>query len=172
MQAVIKAFLLLDRALNKIISLVAVFALAFAACLGLLQVLSRFALKLPLEWTEVTVRIALAWMVFVGAALVFRAGAMIAVDMVRHMVPQRWKRLHDAFIVLVTLGFLGLLGYWGYIYANRSATQTLLGLNFISVYWAYISIPVGCLCSAIAVIARFIEHQPASDETEELTLVH
>ncbi|WP_332717898.1 TRAP transporter small permease [Pelagibacterium mangrovi] len=171
MQSVISAFLAVDRVLNRIIAVVAVLALAIAACLGLLQVVSRFALKIPLEWTEVSIRIALAWMVFVGAALVFRAGAMIAVDMVRHMMPQRFKRLHDAFITLVTLGFLGLLGYWGYIYANRSATQTLLGLDFISVYWAYISIPIGCLCSAIAVIARFIEHEPVSDEEQELELV-
>jgi TRAP-type C4-dicarboxylate transport system permease small subunit len=168
MQSVISAFLAVDRVLNRIIAVVAVLALAIAACLGMLQVVSRFALKIPLEWTEVSIRIALAWMVFVGAALVFRAGAMIAVDMVRHMVPRRFKRLHDA---LVTLGFLGLLGYWGYIYANRSATQTLLGLDFISVYWAYISIPIGCLCSAIAVIARFIEHEPVSDEEQELELV-
>lgn len=171
MQPVIKAFLIFDRALNRIIAVVAVIALALAACLGLLQVVSRFALKIPLEWTEVTIRIALGYMVFVGAALVFRAGAMIAVDMVRHMVPQPYKRLHDAFITLVTLGFLGLLGYWGMVYANRSATQTILGLEFISVYWAYIAIPIGCLCSAVAVIARFIEYQPVSDQEQELGLV-
>lgn len=168
MHPVLKAFFFLDRALNRIITVISVAALGFAASLGLLQVLSRFILKIPLEWTEVTIRICLAWMVFVGASLVFRAGAMIAVDMFRHMVPQRFKRIHDGFITLVTLLFLGLLGYWGYIYANRSATQTLLGLEFISVYWAYISIPIGCVCSAIAVIARFLEHEPASQEDQEL----
>lgn len=171
MQSVTAAFLAFDRVLNKIIAIVSVFALAVAAGLGLLQVLSRFIFKIPLEWTEVTVRIALAYMVFVGAALVFRAGAMIAVDMVRHMVPQRYKRLHDTFITLVVLSFLALLGYWGFVYANRSASQTLLGLDFISVYWAYISLPIGCFCSAVAVIARFIEHKPVSDEDQELELV-
>lgn len=171
MNTAIRLFLLFDKGLNAVISVVAVFALALAACLGMLQVLSRFALKLPLEWTEVLIRISLAWMVFVGAALVFRAGAMIAVDMVRHLMPQRFKRAHDAFITLVTLGFLALLGYWGFQYANRSATQTLLGLNFVSVYWAYISIPIGCVCSAVAVIARFIESRPTAEDAEELSLV-
>jgi len=111
-------------------------------------------------------------MVFVGAALVFRAGAMIAVDMMRHLLPARFRRLHDGFVTLVVLIFLALLGYWGFDYANRSASQTLLGLDFISVYWAYIAIPIGCFCSAVAVIARFIEHDPVTDDDQELTLVH
>tara|TARA_A100001391_G_scaffold205322_1_gene205000 strand:+ start:10621 stop:11139 length:519 start_codon:yes stop_codon:yes gene_type:complete len=172
MQAALRYFFIFDKALNAVISVVAVLALAVAACLGFLQVLSRFALKIPLEWTEVTIRIALAWMVFVGAALVFRAGAMIAVDMMRHLLPTRFRRLHDGFVTLVVLIFLALLGYWGFDYANRSASQTLLGLDFISVYWAYIAIPIGCFCSAVAVIARFIEHDPVTDNDQELTLVH
>lgn len=172
MQSAVRMFLLFDTGLNKLISVISVLALAAAACLGMLQVVSRFALKLPLEWTEVMIRIFLAWMVFVGAALVFRAGAMIAVDLMRHMMPERYRRAHDVFIMLVTLVFLALLGYWGFVYASRSATQTILGMHYLSVYWAYLSIPVGCVCSAIAVVARFLDTEPVLDEAEELKLIH
>lgn len=167
----LRGFLLFDRMVQTVIGILASFALALSATLGLLQVASRFFFKFPFEWTEVTIRIALSWMVFVGVALVFRSGSMIAVDLSRNLFPARLRRLHDIFITLTTLGFLGWLGYWGILYANRGTMQTIIGIDFMTMYWAYISIPVGCLCSAIAVIARFLEPR-LEIQQEQATLAH
>ena len=46
--------------------LVACLMLALAACLGMLQIFTRFVLEVPLEWTEVIIRFSLIWMVFHG----------------------------------------------------------------------------------------------------------
>jgi TRAP-type C4-dicarboxylate transport system permease small subunit len=150
-------FLRADKYVSLVISHITSFLLAFAACLGLLQVLSRFLFKLPFEWTEVLIRISLNWMVFLGIAVVFRIGGMITVDMMRRLMPVKYQRAHRLTLMIVTIAFLLFLAYWGWIYANRGATQTIIGLEFMSVFWAYLSIPVGCLFGVMAVIANYID---------------
>ena len=60
--------------------LVACLMLAVAACLGMLQIFTRFVLETPIEWTEVIIRFSLSWMVFMGIPMAFRQGAMVSVD--------------------------------------------------------------------------------------------
>lgn len=159
-------FLRLEGLLNVVISNLAAALLGIAACLGLLQVLSRFLFRFPFEWTEVLIRISLNWMVFIGIAVVFRMGGMITVDMMRRLMPQRYQRVHEAAILVVTLCFLALLGYWGLDYARRGSVQTIIGLESVSMFWAYLAIPVGCVCAALSCIAHFIEPRPGQDNAE------
>ena len=56
-----------------------------AACLGLYQILSRFVFQQPAEWSEVLIRFTLIWMVFMGAPVAFRQGAMVCVDVAHRM---------------------------------------------------------------------------------------
>lgn len=156
----------MDHALTFIISAVTSALLAAAACLGMLQVLSRFLFRFPFEWTEVLVRISLNWMVFLGMAVVFRIGGMITVDMMRRLMPERYQRLHETLLLIVTLIFLAILGIWGWIYANRSATQTIIGLEFVSIYWAYLSLPVGCFFAALGAIAHYFDPPPQVAQAE------
>lgn len=150
-------FLRVDKYVSLAISYITSFLLAAAACLGLLQVLSRFVFKFPFEWTEVLIRISLNWMVFLGIAVVFRVGGMITVDMMRRLMPVKYQKAHRLTLMIMTVAFLLFLAYWGWTYANRGANQTIIGLEFMSVYWAYLSIPVGCIFGALAVIANYID---------------
>jgi len=156
----------IERILTRLIAALTSALLAIAACLGLLQVVSRFLLKVPFEWTEVLIRICLNWMVFIGIAIVFRSGSMITVDMARRLMPGRYRRIHETAILVVTLGFLVLLGWWGWVYASRSATQTIIGLDFLSVYWAYISIPIGSVLAIVAAVAHYFDPPPGVDDAE------
>lgn len=155
-----------DKYLMMLISGITSSLLAIAACLGLLQVLSRFLFRFPFEWTEVLIRISLNWMVFLGIAVVFRIGGMITVDMMRRLMPERYRRMHETALLVATLIFLAILGWWGWIYANRSATQTIIGLEFMSIFWAYLSIPVGCLFGAIGALAHYFDPPPDLTEAE------
>jgi len=159
-------FLRLEGLLNLVISNLAAALLGIAACLGLLQVLSRFLFRFPFEWTEVLIRISLNWMVFIGIAVVFRMGGMITVDMMRRLMPKRYQRIHETVILAITLIFLALLGYWGAEYARRSSVQTIIGLEQVSMFSAYLAIPVGCFCAAMSCIAQFIEPRPEEDNAE------
>jgi TRAP-type C4-dicarboxylate transport system permease small subunit len=162
------AFLRLVGGLDRVLGVVTSALLALAACLGLLQVLSRFLFRLPIEWTEVLIRISLAWMVFLGAALVFRTGSMIAVDLMRRLMPARFRRAHETALLVLTLSFLLLLSWMGFAYAQRGSVQTIIGLEFASMFWAYLAVPVGSACAALAAVAAFVEPgEPARDDTLE-----
>ncbi len=50
------------------------------------QIVTRFIIERPAEWTEVLIRFTLIWMVFLGIPTAFRAGAMVSVD-----VLYRWS---------------------------------------------------------------------------------
>ncbi len=49
----------------------------------------------PAEWSEVLVRFTLIWMVFLGAPVAFRQGAMVCVDCVYRMAGPTGKRVLD-----------------------------------------------------------------------------
>lgn len=157
---------LIDRLLMALISGLTSTLLAAAALLGLLQVLSRFLFKFPFEWTEVLVRISLNWMVFLGIAVVFRMGGMITVDMMRRLMPARYKRLHETALLVMTLAFLLTLAWWGWKYAGRGTSQTIIGLEFMTVYWAYLAIPVGCILGAFGAIAHYFDPPAGHDDAE------
>ena len=75
-----EALLKAERATTALATALACAMLALAALLGLWQIVTRFILQQPAEWTEVLIRFSLIWMVFLGIPLAFRLGAMVSVD--------------------------------------------------------------------------------------------
>ena len=48
--------------------------LVIASSLGMFQIITRFVLEQPAEWTEILIRLSLIWMVFLGIPAAFRQG--------------------------------------------------------------------------------------------------
>jgi hypothetical protein len=63
--------------------------------LGMFQIITRFVLEQPAEWTEVLIRFSLIWMVFMGIPMAFRQGAMVSVDVLYRWSPPHVKRVLD-----------------------------------------------------------------------------
>jgi len=150
------------------------FALAFAcamlvaaACLGLYQILSRFVFQQPAEWSEVLVRFTLIWMVFMGAPVAFRQGAMVCVDLAHRMAGPRGKRLLDVLAALCALAILAVMLWFGSDYAYRGRFQTISGLESFSMTWAYLAIPVGAVFSTLAVIGCLLDPRRYDLETQQ-----
>jgi TRAP-type C4-dicarboxylate transport system permease small subunit len=150
------------------------FALAFAcamlvaaSCLGLYQILSRFVFQNPAEWSEVLVRFTLIWMVFMGAPMAFRQGAMVCVDLAHRMAGPRGKRILDAIAAACALVVIGVMLWFGAEYAWRGRFQTISGLESLSMTWAYLALPVGAVFSAIAVVGCLVD--PRRQELDTAT---
>ena len=79
----------IDRASTSLAMAVACLMLAVASLLGMYQIVTRFVLEQPAEWTEILIRVSLIWMVFMGIPTAFRQGAMVSVDVVYRTVPPR-----------------------------------------------------------------------------------
>lgn len=157
-------FLRFERLSTGAAMLVACLMLALAAALGVFQILTRFVLEQPAEWTEVIIRFALIWMVFLGIPAAFRQGAMVSVDALYRRLGPGARRVLDGVIALAALALMGVIIWWGHDYARRGAVQTVAGLENVSMYWAYLALPVGCAFAVLGIVAHFLE--PKNTELE------
>lgn len=158
------AFLNFERMLTGLSTAVACLMLVLAASIGLLQVAMRFIFELPSEWSEVIVRFALVWMVFLGIPAAFRRGAMVSVDLMQRKAPPRFRRVLDLLIAALSLALLAVIAWYGWDYAQRGKVQTIIGLEDYSMLWAYLALPVGAVIAMVAVVGNFLD--PRHEELE------
>jgi TRAP-type C4-dicarboxylate transport system permease small subunit len=123
------------------------------------QIITRFVLEEPAEWTEVLIRFSLIWMVFLAIPMAFRQGAMVSVDVLKRWAPPAMRRLLSGFVCIATLVLLAVLIWWGWDYARRGGVQTMAGLESLSMFWAYLAVPVGALFAVFGVIGNLLEPQ-------------
>lgn len=162
-----KSFLALEHRLTALSLAFACVMLVIAAGLGFFQILTRFVFEQPAEWTEVVIRFALIWMVFMGIPEAFRRGSMISIDLMHRLAPRRLQRVLDLLIMVASLSLLGVIVWYGWDYAQRGQVQTMIGLEGVSMFWAYLALPVGALFAAIGVIGNFLQPQHHELETAQ-----
>lgn len=138
---------------------IACLMMAIAATLGAFQVVMRFILEIPAEWTEVLIRFSLVWMVFMGIPYAFRVGAMVSVDVLYRWVGSRGKRIFDFVTSVAALILVAVIIWWGWDYSMRGRVQTVIGLEEISMFWAYLALPVGGIFCVPAIIANYFDPQ-------------
>ena len=138
---------------------IACLMMAIAATLGMFQVVMRFILEIPAEWTEVLIRFSLVWMVFMGIPYAFRVGAMVSVDVLYRLMGVRGKRIFDLVTSLAALILVAVIIWWGWDYSLRGRVQTVSGLESISMFWAYLALPVGGLFCVPAIIGNYLDPQ-------------
>ncbi len=141
--------------------------LVIASCLGMFQIITRFVLEQPAEWTEVLIRFSLIWMVFLGIPTAFRQGAMVSVDVLYRWSPPKLKRVLDFVVFAAAMLLIGLIIYWGWNYTNRGAVQSVIGLEGVSMFWAYLAMPVGGLFCVLGIIGNLLDPQRMELETAQ-----
>lgn len=161
------SFLAIERRTTSVALFLACVMLVAAACLGLYQILSRFVLQQPAEWSEVLIRFTLIWMVFLGAPVAFRQGAMVCVDLAHRKAGPTGKRVLDLLAAACALVLLTVMIWFGTHYSWLGRFQTISGLESFSMTWAYLAIPVGSVFSAVAVIGCLLDPRRYDLETQQ-----
>lgn len=162
-----QAFLKIERLTTGFAMVVACLMLAIASGLGMFQIITRFVLEQPAEWTEILIRLSLIWMVFMGIPAAFRQGAMVSVDVVYRWSPPKIKRILDWVVCLAALGLVLVIVWWGWDYSMRGRMQSMAGLESISMFWGYVAMPVGGLFCLIGIIGNLIDPQRHELETAQ-----
>ena len=162
-----KAFLLFERGTTFAALLGACAMLVIASALGMFQIVTRFVLEQPAEWTEVLIRFSLIWMVFLAIPAAFRQGAMVSVDVLYRWSPPRVRRVLDWVVSLAALALIGVIIWWGWDYAQRGGVQSMAGLESVSMFWAYLAMPVGGLFCVVGIIGNLIDPQRMELETAQ-----
>ena len=161
------AFLTFERWTTFIAMLGACAMLTLASALGMFQIVTRFVLEQPAEWTEVLIRFSLIWMVFLAIPAAFRQGAMVSVDVLYRWSPPRIKRVLDWVVSLAALALIGVIIWWGWDYSVRGGVQSMAGLESVSMFWAYVAMPVGGVFSAIGILGNLVDPQRLELETAQ-----
>ena len=160
-------FLRIEGACTTLSMALACAMMAVAACLGLFQIITRFVLAQPAEWTEVLIRFSLIWMVFMGIPMAFRQGAMVSVDVLYRWSPIKLRRVLEWVVFVASMVLVGVIIWWGWDYANRGKVQTVIGLESISMFWAYLALPVGGVFSILGLIGNLLDPKRLELETAQ-----
>lgn len=147
--------------------LVACLMLVIASTLGVFQIITRFVLEQPAEWSEILIRFSLIWMVFMGIPAAFRQGAMVSVDVLYRWSPPKLKRLLDWVVCIAALVLVLVIVWWGWDYANRGKVQSMAGLESVSMFWAYLAMPVGGIFCVLGLIGNLIDPKRLELETAQ-----
>ena len=160
-------FLSLERRTTSLAMAIACAMLVVASTLGMFQIITRFVLEQPAEWSEILIRFCLIWMVFMGIAAAFRQGAMVSVDVLYRWSPPRMKRVLDWVVCGAALLLVGIIVWWGWAYALRGQVQSMAGLENVSMFWAYLAMPVGGLFSVLGIVGNLLDPQRQELETAQ-----
>ena len=162
-----ETFLRIERVTSSVAMAGACFMLVVASALGMFQIITRFVLEQPAEWSEILIRLSLIWMVFLGIPAAFRQGAMVSVDVVYRTVPPRGRRVLDWMVAFASLVLIGVVLWWGWDYAVRGRVQSMAGLESISMFWGYLALPVGALFCILGIVGNLVDPQRHELETAQ-----
>ncbi|WP_295531334.1 TRAP transporter small permease subunit [uncultured Pseudacidovorax sp.] len=160
-------FLAFERRTTALSMALACLMLVVAASLGMFQIVTRFVLEQPAEWSEILIRISLIWMVFLGIPMAFRQGAMVSVDVLYRWSTPRVRRLLDAAVSLAALALISVILWWGFDYAMRGRVQSMAGLESLSMVWAYLALPVGAVFSIFGIVGNYLDPKRLELETAQ-----
>ena len=152
-----ETFLRIERRATSASMLLACAMLVVAAALGMFQIVTRFVLEQPAEWSEILIRVSLIWMVFLGIPMAFRQGAMVSVAVLYRAASPRLRRVLDAAVSLAALALMLVILWWGLDYAMRGRVQSMAGLESVSMFWAYLALPVGSVFSLLGIAGNFLD---------------
>ena len=161
------AFLALDRWTTGLAMAIACFMLVVASSLGVFQIVTRFVLEQPAEWSEILIRISLIWMVFMGIPTAFRQGAMVSVDVLYRWSPPRFRRVLDAVVSIAALVLMLVILWYGWDYAMRGRVQSMAGLESLSMMWSYLALPVGAVFCLFGIVGNFLDPKRLELETAQ-----
>ncbi|HRL20395.1 TRAP transporter small permease [Alcaligenes sp. SDU_A2] len=148
---------ILDRGLFRGVSWLAQALLLSAVLAAFYQVIARFLLQSPADWSEAWSRAALIWTVMLGLCLALRQGAMLSVDVARLWLKARAQRWLDGAVLLICLVFFALLAWVGGQMSWRVRFQTMPSLEW-SISWVYIAIPIGAVLAMLGLLARWLDN--------------
>lgn len=151
------AFLRFERSTTLLATLLACAMLCVAASLGLWQIITRFVIERPAEWTEVLIRFSLVYMVFFGIAAAFRQGAMVCVDVLYRWSGPGTRRFLDWAVALVSIVLLAMIVWIGWDYAQRGKVQSVAGLEDMSMFWAYLAMPLGGVFAILGALGNALD---------------
>lgn len=100
-----------ERVYTRVLETAVVALLAIVTIIVSSQVVARGVFNTSFTWTDELARLCLAWLTFVGAAVVMKRGSHIKVELITEALPAKARALLDL-VIYISLGFFVCLLLW------------------------------------------------------------
>ena len=119
-------------------------------------VFARYVLGSGSQWPEPISILLMAIFTFLGAAVAYRAGSHIAVEMLTGALPAPIKRIAALVSDLLVLGLCCFLVFYGGKLVLETMNQTIAAIPWMPVGITYLALPVGGLVTLCFVLEKLI----------------
>lgn len=129
-----------------------------------LQVVARvFSLSMP--WTEELAKFLFIWAAFLGGYFTIYKGINITFDLVIDYLPKKLWNMVFTFINVVSVIFLGLVGYLGFTLSalNMTNLSPVMGIPY---GYVYLAMPIGALVMILAQLESYVREMKKKDEVK------
>jgi TRAP-type C4-dicarboxylate transport system permease small subunit len=111
------------------------------------NVVARYFFNHPIEWAEEFSRYAFIWIVFLGAAVCSKHGRHIVIDGLALALPPRVQAGLATLVDAITLAFMAVLAYYGWILTifTTQPTSTL----YVPMSVVYVIVPASAVLIAL-----------------------
>ena len=92
---------------------------------------------------------------------------MVSVDVLYRWSGRRMRRALDGIVAAASLVLVGVIVVVGWDYALRGRVQTVIGLEDVSMFWAYLALPVGGLFCVPGIIGNLLDPMRLELETAQ-----
>jgi TRAP-type C4-dicarboxylate transport system permease small subunit len=82
---------------------------------------------------------------------------MVCVDVLYRWSGARTRRFLDWAVALVSIALLVLIVWIGWDYAQRGKMQSVAGLEEMSMFWAYLAMPVGSVFAIFGALGNALD---------------
>lgn len=129
---------------NRIAEIGITIIISIMAVVMLAEVIFRYALLLPLFWTEEFARYCLVWSSLLGAGVALKRGEHIAVIFFADKLPKGIQMGTALFVQILIAALLGVI-FWGGLYLVIITRHQLSPAMRIPMSWPYVAVPVASL---------------------------
>ena len=135
----------------------AMFLVLAIAAIVAAGVFFRYALNDSLSWSEELAKYAMLWLVFLGAPIALRLGAHPNIEIVISRFPSKVTRVILAIMHLAVFVFCAFLALKSHDFSWNGRRQVAISVGDVSMYWFFVSIPLGMASMALVSLQQFLE---------------
>ena len=142
--------------LDLFIASIAMVVLTLVTAAG---VIMRYIVKNPILWQEEVQAFCQVWMIFLGASVAFRAGSIVAIEMVVESLPEKAQRIVGYIVDMIVLFVLSFLmvkshAYIQQVFGQSGRPTPILRIPYTLIYGVA---PYGCALMMISyVLSKYL----------------
>lgn len=141
-------------ALTRLCEVLAGLLVGAVVAINLAQVVSRYLINDPLEWSDEVMRYSMAWVMFIGSSAAIFRGEHMAAGILGSVENPLVKTLLHYVILLAMLAFAGILAFFGTRYGLD--TGQVSPASAIPMEIPYLSVGVGGILMCIKILCLLV----------------